>query len=304
MRTAMRTHACGHLRASDADADVALCGWVAHRRDHGGVTFIDLRDREGVVQLVFHPGEAPEAHAAAQSLGSEDVVRVTGVVRARPAGMVNPTLDTGEMEVAVGTLELLSESATPPFPIEDRAEAGEDIRLKYRYLDLRRPEMTKILRLRHTVNRIMREHMESFGFIEVETPLLTRSTPEGARDFLVPARLAPGSVGALCDIAYDIILGGFLQPRSSANRSWMGNSCRAIEFVVSHIGRVSQLICCRDQIRHQVVAVTDRFVQRVCCAYHPIGRVISKAGSVLEWIGDLRAPSRKIVGLSCTLPGL
>lgn len=197
MRTAMRTHACGQLRASDADADVALCGWVAHRRDHGGVTFIDLRDREGVVQLVFHPAEAPQAHEAAQSLGAEDVVRVTGVVRLRPDGMVNPALDTGELEVAARTLELLSESATPPFPIEDRTEAGEDIRLKYRYLDLRRPEMTKILRLRHTVNRIMREHMESFGFIEVETPLLTRSTPEGARDFLVPSRIWPGTFYAL-----------------------------------------------------------------------------------------------------------
>jgi aspartyl-tRNA synthetase len=197
MRTALRTHACGQLRASDAGADVALCGWVAHRRDHGGVTFIDLRDREGVVQLVFHPEGAPEAHGAAQSLGAEDVVRVTGVVRLRPAGMVNPALDTGEVEVASGTLEVLSESDTPPFPIEDRIEAGEDLRLKYRYLDLRRPEMTTILRLRHTINRLMREHMDSLGFVEVETPLLTRSTPEGARDFLVPSRTWPGTFYAL-----------------------------------------------------------------------------------------------------------
>jgi aspartyl-tRNA synthetase len=197
MRTALRTHACGQLRASDSGADVALCGWVAHRRDHGGVTFIDLRDREGVVQLVFHPEGAPEAHAAAQSLGAEDVVRVTGVVRLRPSGMVNPALDTGEVEVASGTLEVLSESDTPPFPIEDRIEAGEDLRLKYRYLDLRRPEMTTILRLRHTINRLMREHMDSLGFVEVETPLLTRSTPEGARDFLVPSRTWPGTFYAL-----------------------------------------------------------------------------------------------------------
>ncbi len=197
MRTAMRTHACGQLRAGDAGEDVALCGWVAHRRDHGGVTFIDLRDREGVVQLVFHPDVAPEAHEAAQSLGAEDVVRVTGVVRSRPEGMVNPALDTGEVEVAASTLELLSGSDTPPFPIEDRIEAGEDLRLKYRYLDLRRPEMTTVLRLRHTINRIMREHMESLGFLEVETPLLTRSTPEGARDFLVPSRIWPGTFYAL-----------------------------------------------------------------------------------------------------------
>ena len=197
MRTALRTHACGQLRASDSGADVALCGWVAHRRDHGGVTFIDLRDREGVVQLVFHPEGAPEAHAAAQSLGAEDVVRVTGAVRLRPAGMVNPALDTGEVEVAAGTLEVLSESDTPPFPIEDRIEAGEDLRLRYRYLDLRRPEMTTILRLRHTINRLMREHMDALGFVEVETPLLTRSTPEGARDFLVPSRTWPGTFYAL-----------------------------------------------------------------------------------------------------------
>jgi aspartyl-tRNA synthetase len=197
MRTAMRTHTCGQLRAADAFADVELCGWVAHRRDHGGVTFVDLRDREGSVQLVFHPDEAPEAHATAQTLGAEDVVRVTGVVRARPEGMVNPSLDTGEIEVAARTLEVLSESETPPFPIEDRTEAGEDLRLKFRYLDLRRPEMTQILRLRHTINRIMREHMESLGFLEVETPLLTRSTPEGARDFLVPSRIWRGTFYAL-----------------------------------------------------------------------------------------------------------
>ena len=197
MRTAMRTHACGQLRASDADAEVALCGWVAHRRDHGGVTFIDLRDREGVVQLVFHPAEAPEAHGAAQSLGAEDVVRVTGVVHLRPAGMVNPGLDTGEIEVAATGLEILSESDTPPFPIEDRTEANEDLRLTYRYLDLRRPEMTQMLRLRHRVIRTIREYLDDRGFVDVETPMLGRSTPEGARDFLVPARLFPGAFYAL-----------------------------------------------------------------------------------------------------------
>jgi len=197
MRTAMRTHACGQLRASDADAAVALCGWVAHRRDHGGVTFIDLRDREGVVQLVFHPADAPEAHGAAQSLGAEDVVRVTGVVHLRPAGMVNPALGTGEIEVAATGLEILSESDTPPFPIEDRTEANEDLRLKYRYLDLRRPEMTQMLGLRHRVVRTIREYLDERGFVDVETPMLGRSTPEGARDFLVPARLFPGEFYAL-----------------------------------------------------------------------------------------------------------
>ena len=197
MHTAMRTHACGQLRAAHAGQDVTLCGWVARRRDHGGVTFIDLRDREGVVQLVFHPEDAPEAHAAAQDLRNEDVIRVQGAVRLRPEGMVNPALDTGEVEIPATTLEVLARSETPPFPVEDRIEVGEDLRLKYRYLDLRRPEMTKILRLRATISRLIREHMEANGFLEVETPLLTRSTPEGSRDFLVPSRLLPGSFYAL-----------------------------------------------------------------------------------------------------------
>lgn len=197
MRTAMRTHTCGELRLGDAGATVALCGWVWRRRDHGGVTFVDLRDREGLVQLVFHPESAPSAHGAAQHLGSETVVRVTGEVHARPEGTVNPELPTGEIEVAVSELEVLSPADTPPFVIEDRIEASEELRLRYRYLDLRRPEMTKVLALRHTVNRIIREEMEARGFLEVETPLLGRSTPEGARDFLVPSRLWPGTFYAL-----------------------------------------------------------------------------------------------------------
>jgi aspartyl-tRNA synthetase len=197
MRTAMRTHACGELRASDAGTEVALCGWVAHRRDHGGVTFIDLRDREGAVQVVFHPQDAPQAHESAQELRGEWVVRVTGTVRLRPEGMANPNLGTGDVEVAAAGLEVLSEAETPPFVIEDRIEADELLRLEYRYLDLRRPEMTAILRMRHAVNRIMRDHMDALGFLEVETPILTRSTPEGARDFLVPSRLVPGSFYAL-----------------------------------------------------------------------------------------------------------
>ncbi len=197
MRTSMRTHACGALRVTDDAQDVALCGWVAHRRDHGGVTFIDLRDREGVVQIVFHPTQAPEAHAAAQRLGAEDVIRVTGTVRARPDGMINTALPTGGVEVAAAGLEILAESETPPFQIEDFTEANELLRLKYRYLDLRRPEMTRRLRLRHDVSRITREYLNAEGFVDVETPILTRSTPEGARDFLVPSRTSNGSFYAL-----------------------------------------------------------------------------------------------------------
>ncbi len=197
MRTAMRTHTCGELRAEHAGASVALCGWVWRERDHGGVTFVDLRDREGLVQLVFHPDDAPAAYAAVQKIGSESVVRVVGEVRQRPAGTVNADVATGEIEVAVSEIEVLSEADTPPFVIEDRIEASEELRLRYRYLDLRRPEMTRVLALRHAINRIIREEMEARGFVEVETPFLGRSTPEGARDFLVPARLWPGTFYAL-----------------------------------------------------------------------------------------------------------
>jgi len=193
----MRTHACGELRAEHMGERVALCGWVWRRRDHGGVTFVDIRDREGPVQLVFHPDDAPHAHAAAQHLGSESVIRVSGEVRQRPRGTVNPELPTGEIEVAVAELEVLAEAETPPFVIEDRIEASEELRLRYRYLDLRRPEMTKVLAMRNAINRIVRDEMESRGFLEVETPLLGRSTPEGARDFLVPSRLWPGTFYAL-----------------------------------------------------------------------------------------------------------
>ena len=197
LETAMRTHACGELRDEHTGERVALCGWVWRRRDHGGVTFVDLRDREGLVQLVFHPEDEPAAHAAAQHVGSESVIRVSGEVRKRPRGTVNPELPTGEIEVAVADLEVLADAETPPFVIEDRIEATEELRLRYRYLDLRRPEMTKVLAMRHAINRIVRDEMESRGFLEVETPLLGRSTPEGARDFLVPSRLWPGTFYAL-----------------------------------------------------------------------------------------------------------
>jgi len=193
----MRTHMCGGLGLEHAGERVALCGWVATTRDHGGVIFVDLRDREGEVQVVAHPDDAAEAHEVAQRLKSESVVRAVGTVRPRPEGTVNPDLPTGQVEVAVDEIEVLSEADTPPFPVEERITADEPLRLRHRYLDLRRPQMTRVLRLRHEAFRAIRRHMERNGFVEVETPMLTRSTPEGARDFLVPSRLQRGAFYAL-----------------------------------------------------------------------------------------------------------
>ncbi|MGH2685783.1 MAG: aspartate--tRNA ligase, partial [Actinomycetota bacterium] len=193
----MRSHRCGELRAEHVGSGVSLCGWVATQRDHGGVLFVDLRDREGLVQVVFHPEEQPEAHAAASKLKNESVVRVSGEVRRRPEGTVNADLPTGEVEVAATAVDVLSEAETPPFPVEDRIQASEDLRLRYRYLDLRRPEMTAALRLRHRAFATIRRFFDRHGFVEVETPMMTRSTPEGARDFLVPSRRQAGEFYAL-----------------------------------------------------------------------------------------------------------
>jgi len=188
---------CGGLRDADAGAEVDLAGWVARRRDMGGVVFLDLRDREGVVQVVVHPQDAPEALEVASNVRSESVVRVRGTVRVRPEGTANPQLATGEVEVVATDIEILTESDTPPFPIGDRVDVDELLRLQYRYLDLRRPEMTRTLRTRHAVMSSIRRHFDERGFVDVETPMLTKSTPEGARDFLVPSRLQRGKVYAL-----------------------------------------------------------------------------------------------------------
>jgi aspartyl-tRNA synthetase len=193
----LRSHRCGELRAEHVEREVALCGWVAHQRDHGGVLFVDLRDREGSVQAVVHPEDWPEAHAAASKARAESVVRVTGNVRRRPEGTVNPNLPTGEVEVVAATFDVLSEAEPVPFPIEDRVAADEPLRLRHRYLDIRRPEMAERLMLRHRALSSIRRFFDGRGFVEVETPMLTRSTPEGARDFLVPSRLQSGEFYAL-----------------------------------------------------------------------------------------------------------
>jgi len=189
---------CGQVLADRVDSEVRVAGWVHRRRDHGGLIFIDLRDRTGLVQLVFHPDSSGEAFALAHRLRAEDVLSATGTVVRRSEDTVNPELPTGEFELGVAGAELLADADTPPFQIEGfSGEVGEDARLRHRYLDLRRAQMREALELRHRVTVAMREFLDGEGFLDIETPVLTRSTPEGARDFLVPSRLQPGSFYAL-----------------------------------------------------------------------------------------------------------
>ena len=188
---------CGQIRADHAGKTVLLAGWVDRRRDHGNLIFIDLRDREGVVQVVFNPETAPEAHEVAARLRAEWVVQVSGEVRARPEGTENPNLPTGELEVDADRITVLNESKTPLFEINDDIEIDELVRLKHRYLDLRRPAMRDILILRHRVVKFIRDFLDERGFLEIETPILIKSTPEGARDYIVPSRLYPGQFYAL-----------------------------------------------------------------------------------------------------------
>ena len=192
-----RTHTCGELRASDAGKRALLMGWVHRRRDLGGVIFVHLRDREGVTQVVFHEDAAEAVHKKAEMLGSEYVIAVEGTVAKRTPETVNANLPTGEVEVVAEKLWLLNESRTPPFPMEENVDVKEDARLKYRYVDLRRPHMQRNIMLRSQVSFAVREYLYSQGFLEIETPFMTRSTPEGARDYLVPSRVQPGSFYAL-----------------------------------------------------------------------------------------------------------
>ena len=187
---------CGALTASDVGATVQLDGWVNRRRDHGGLIFIDLRDRDGITQAVFDPSQA-EAFAVAETLRNEDVVRVRGLVRRRPAGTENPKLSTGEVEVAAEGVDVLNRSLVPPFPINVEADVDESLRLKYRYLDLRRPRLQHNLTVRHKILKAIRDFFDARDFLEIETPCLIKSTPEGARDFLVPSRLHQGTFYAL-----------------------------------------------------------------------------------------------------------
>jgi aspartyl-tRNA synthetase len=193
-----RTHMVGEL-ADEAliGKTVVLAGWVGRRRDLGGLVFIDLRDRSGIVQVVFNPETSPLAHSVAEKLGSEDVVCVSGVVVGRPPGAMNPTIPTGKIDVAAESLEVLSKSKTPPFYITENLDVDEVLRLKYRYLDLRRPDMQRNIIFRHRLTMAVRNFLDAQGFIEVETPMFIKSTPEGARDYVVPSRVNPGRFFAL-----------------------------------------------------------------------------------------------------------
>ena len=193
-----RSHACGELRLKDAGKEVVLMGWVQRRRDHGGLIFVDLRDRDGLTQVVFNPEVNPEVHNKAGVLRDEFVLAVRGLVNPRPPEMVNPNMDTGEIEIMVEELRLLNSAKTPPFELEDcKVDVSEALRLKYRYLDLRRPSVMKNILFRHRAAQVVRQFLNGQGFIEVETPILTKSTPEGARDYLVPSRVQPGQFFAL-----------------------------------------------------------------------------------------------------------
>ena len=193
----LKTHQCGELRLSDVGQRVVLAGWVNRWRDHGGLTFVDLRDRSGIVQVVANPDAAPEAHAVLQKVRAEWVLQITGSVQARPAGLENPDMLTGAIEVQVEEVTVLNPAKTPPFYIYDDSPVDEALRLKYRYLDLRRPRMQRNIILRHRVVKFIRDFLDRQGFVEIETPILFKTTPEGARDYLVPSRLHPGCFYAL-----------------------------------------------------------------------------------------------------------
>ena len=193
----IRDKGCGELRESDIGSNLSLAGWVFRRRDHGGLIFIDLRDRSGLCQIVFSPDIAGDSHTNAHDLRAEYVIAVSGEIRKRPEGTENPNLPTGIVEMYADKLEVLNEAAPLPYNMEEAADAGEALRLKHRYLDLRRPEMQQNLTMRHKITKVTRDYLDERGFLEIETPMLTKSTPEGARDYLVPSRLNPGHFYAL-----------------------------------------------------------------------------------------------------------
>lgn len=276
---------CGSLRASDAGQELELYGWVARRRDHGGLIFIDVRDRWGAVQVVFNPTNAPDAHAAAADLRSEYVVRVKGTVGRRPAGSENPKMATGEVEVAARELEVISVAKTTPFVIEDDVDADEALRLKYRYLDLRRTPMRRMLETRHKVTKIIHSYMDANEFIEVETPMLLKGTPEGARDFVVPSRLHPGNFFAL--------------PQSPQQLKQL--------LMVAGVGRYYQIArCLRDEDLRadRVVEITQLDVEMSFCSEEDVFTLIEGLWARVwkEILGvDLTTPFPRLDMQDCLL---
>ena len=193
----IRTHGCGELGESLIGQSVTLCGWLHRRRDHGGLSFFDLRDRSGLAQIVFNAKTNAELHQQAKALGPEYVLKITGAVRPRPKGTENPKLPSGMVEVGATELTVLNPATPPPFEIDDQLDVSEDVRMQWRYLDLRRPANQRKLILRHRIVQRIRRTFDELGFLEIETPILTKSTPEGARDYLVPSRVNPGRFFAL-----------------------------------------------------------------------------------------------------------
>ena len=197
IQSMLKSHSCGELSSAEAGLVVRLAGWVHRRRDHGGLIFLDMRDRTGLVQVVIDPSAAEAAYATADALRNEWVVAISGEVQVRPAGTENPRIATGGIEVHASEVTVLNPSKTPPFYINEESDVDESLRLRYRYLDLRRERMAANLRLRHRVVKYIRDFLDGRGFLEVETPMLMKSTPEGARDYLVPSRVHPGHFYAL-----------------------------------------------------------------------------------------------------------
>ncbi len=269
---------CGSLRASDEERELELYGWVARRRDHGGLIFIDLRDRWGAIQVVFNPAHAPQAHTKASDLRSEYVVRVEGKVARRRPGAENPRMPTGEVEVVASDLEVISAAKTPPFAIEDDVEADEATRLKYRYLDIRRPKMTHNLELRHRVVQAIHRYMDAHEFMEVETPMLLKGTPEGSRDFIVPSRLHPGEFFAL--------------PQSPQQLKQL--------LMVAGIGRYYQIArCLRDEDLRadRVVEITQLDVEMAFCTEEDVFELIEGLWAKVwkDVLGiDIPTPFRRI----------
>ena len=269
---------CGSLRASDEGRELELYGWVARRRDHGGLIFIDLRDRWGAIQVVFNPAHAPQAHTKASDLRSEYVVRVEGKVARRRPGAENPRMPTGEVEVVASDLEVISAAKTPPFAIEDDVEADEATRLKYRYLDIRRPKMTHNLELRHRVVQAIHRYMDAHEFMEVETPMLLKGTPEGSRDFIVPSRLHPGEFFAL--------------PQSPQQLKQL--------LMVAGIGRYYQIArCLRDEDLRadRVVEITQLDVEMAFCTEEDVFELIEGLWAKVwkDVLGvDIPTPFRRI----------